>query len=997
MPKRSPPPKKPDTTPYDEDATRIVPGQADDDATQVFLEQSDAEATQVFPAQDDGDTTRAFGGGPFDEDATRAFPGQDDEDVTRIVPGQHDEDVTRIVPGQEDEDATRIVPGQGDDDATQIVPGQVDPNATQRVRGEPAAADDESTEMVSRGATAPEDHPALDPFEGRHPESIGHFRILKTLGEGGMGAVYLAEQSEPFERTVALKVIHASLRSHDALVRFEAERQAMARLSHPNVAALHEAGATPDGFPYFAMEQVPGEELHRYCDKKKLSVEGRLRLFIDVCAGVQHAHQKGILHRDLKPANVLVTEVDGRPVPKIIDFGIAKAVDEPLTEAAELTGQRAIGTPAYMSPEALAASQDLDTRTDVFSLGVVLYELLLGTKPGAPLKPERKSTQPTGPTWAPSVRPLTRLTKGDSTQLSLIARRRSQSLSELKSAIKGDIDWILMKSLAEERDHRYDSVAEFAADVERHLAFEPVLAGPPSVRYRVGRFVRRHRVGVAAGLLVLLTLIGGIVGTTVGLLRARAAEAEARLEADRAEQVAGFMTELFRVSDPGEARGNSITARELLDKGAARIDRELAEQPILRARLMGTMGNVYGNLGLYEQAVGLAEKNLAVQETELGPDHPDVAASMTRLGNLYRLQSRFDEAEGLLRRAVSSFAVQPDPEVAARADALVALAAVLVYQGEVEESEATYREAVAILEGAVPPAPAALGEAYHHLGWFLGSLGRWDESIEAIETLGRAVSLRRQAFGDDHFEVADSLLLLGSIERNIGEFDAAEGHMTDGLAVQQRVLEPDHPDIGQTYLDLGSLYRFQGQPETAAEYFDRAEALFRTSLGDDHLEVARVLQESAINATDLGDWAGAEAQLREQLSILRRDLGEDHEMTGMALNNLGWVLSDGLRRYPEGEAVLLDAVAVFDAVEPENDYWQGLTRWSLANNLRDQERFDDARTVYEEALAELAAAGGASRVDNPDLGQLVDDYGTMLERAGLGAEVSALEARFGQQ
>ena len=814
------------------------------------------------------------------------------------------------------------------------------------------------------------------PVTPTHPGKIGHFTILETLGEGGMGAVYLAEQKDPVKRRVALKLVHASLRSPEALTRFTAERQAMARLSHPNIAALFEAGATDDGFPYFAMEIVPGDTLVRHCDKHKLDIKTRLQLFSQVCSGVKHAHQKGIMHRDLKPSNLLVAEVEGEAIPKIIDFGIAKALDEPLTAAAELTGLRAIGTPDYMSPEALAGDPDLDTRTDIYSLGVVLYELLTGSKPSTPVSSGSSMRVSTG--WVPAVQPSTRLAKLEPINLATIAESRSLTVSELKSRLSGDLDWIVMKAIAEEPVRRYASAADFAADISRHLAFEPVLASPPSASYRTGRFVRRHRLAVAAGAMIVLALILGIVGTTLGLLRAKEAEAEARLEAQRAEQVSGFMTGLFEVSDPGEARGNTITARELLDRGALRIGTELQTQPLLQARMMGTMSDVYGKLGLYGEAVDLEEETLRLSEAELGPDDPQVAESLNRLGDLYRQQARYEESETAIGRAMDIREAIFGSGHPVYAESLNSMAAVKVWLEQTDEAELYYRQAIDIREKHTNVDPANLARSLHHLGWLLVDQGRYDEAEIALQ---RALDIRERTLGEDHFEVADSLSVLAACHMYQGKYENAEPLMLRALEIERLVLQPDHPDIGESFLALGTLHRFQGDLIEAEDYLKRAVDLFETSLGKNHVNVARVFGDLGLTLVGLGRWREAEPVYRRQLEIYEQNFGAGHTLVGEALNNLGWVLSDGLQRYGEGEDVLRRAVAIFGALNPD-DYWNALSRWSLANNLRDQDLHAEAEPYFEQALGILERTGGANRVDNPDLNQLVADYEKSLRAAG---------------
>ncbi len=409
-------------------------------------------------------------------------------------------------------------------------------------------------------------------------KQIGPYDLLEVLGEGGMGVVYLAEQREPIERRVALKVIKLGMDSKQVIARFESERQALALMNHPHIAKVLDAGTTKEGRPYFVMEYVEGTSITTYCNTQRLGARERLELMLPVCQAVHHAHQKGIIHRDLKPSNILVSVEDGRPQPKVIDFGVAKATQHRLTEKTLVTQQGfRLGTPGYMSPEqAEITGMDIDTTTDVYSLGVVLYSLLTGVLPfdreqlleGGYSEMQRiiREEEP--------LKPSTRV-KALGEKATDIARARQTNTRSLTKNLRGDLDWITLKCLEKDRTRRYQSAAELAADLQRHLRDEPVLASPPSTAYRMKKFVLRHKVGVVAGALVVLALALGIAGTTVGMLRALRAEAEASTqadiasrEADAAQQVSDFLVNLFKVSDPSESLGNSITAREILDAGA---------------------------------------------------------------------------------------------------------------------------------------------------------------------------------------------------------------------------------------------------------------------------------------------------------------------------------------------------------------------------------------------------------------------------------------------
>jgi non-specific serine/threonine protein kinase/serine/threonine-protein kinase len=402
------------------------------------------------------------------------------------------------------------------------------------------------------------------PASPSSPEFIGNYRILQKLGEGGMGEVYEAEQTAPIRRRVALKIIKWGMDTNQVVARFESERQALALMNHPNIARVFDAGATETGRPFFVMECVKGVPITEYCDTNRLNNRQRLELLIQVCEGIQHAHQKGIIHRDIKASNVLVTIQDDRPIPKIIDFGVAKAISQRFTEMGQF-----IGTPEYMSPEqAEMTALDVDTRTDVYSLGVLMYELLVGVLPfesnelrSVGFDEIRKKIREQDP-----PKPSTRLTTpGFNTDHAI--KNRKTDLSALTKQLKGELDWITMKAMAKDRTQRYASASELAADVLRYLKHEPVVAGPPSAMYRLRKYVRRHKVGVAAATVVVLAMILGITGTTIGLLKAVKAEKKAREEAETVQQVSDFLVSLFEVSDPNETKGNTITAREILDKG----------------------------------------------------------------------------------------------------------------------------------------------------------------------------------------------------------------------------------------------------------------------------------------------------------------------------------------------------------------------------------------------------------------------------------------------
>jgi tetratricopeptide (TPR) repeat protein len=690
-----------------------------------------------------------------------------------------------------------------------------------------------------------------------------------------MGVVYLAEQVEPVERRVALKIIKLGMDTRQIVARFETERQALAVMDHPNIAKVFDAGATETGRPYFVMELARGIPITDYCDRHKLPTRERLELFIAVCQAVQHAHQKGVIHRDLKPSNILVVIQDDRPVPKIIDFGIAKATDHRLAERTLFTEQgQLIGTPEYMSPEqAEMSGLDVDTRTDIYSLGVILYELLVGLLPfdaqklrSAGFGEIQRIIRETEPPKA-----STRLSTQKETKAEIAAKRRTDAGSLVK-LLRGDLDWITMKAMAKDRTHRYSTASELAADIKRHLRHEPVSAGPPSTVYRVRKYIRRHKLGVAAAAVVMLAVLIGTAGTTIGLLRAVRAEKKAVEEAATAQKVSDFLVDLFKVSDPSEARGNTITAREILDKGASQIDRELEAQPLVRARLMETIGTVYRSLGLYEQAKPMLEKALKLKKSIYGDDNLGVADTLHNLGIIYDDQGKYEEAASFFRQSldIRSHKLGPDdPEVARSLNSLA-----IVYWNQEK-----YAEAEPLFE--------------------------------------RSLAIKEKALGPDHPDLANTLINLGILKHTQRKYEEAEAFFRRALAISEKKLGPEHPDLGTILNNLAALYEDQGRRAEAEPLYARCLKIWEKALGPDHPDVAIAVHNLANLYRNLGRYAEAEPLYLRSLNIWEKALGPDHPYVGISLRERANLYRDQ-GRYADAEPLYVRSLRIFEKNPDEN-------------------------------------------------------------------------------
>jgi serine/threonine-protein kinase len=794
---------------------------------------------------------------------------------------------------------------------------------------------------------------------------IGPYRVLRELAHGGMGAVYLAERADgQFAQQVALKLIRRGLDFEDVHRRFRAERQILARLEHPHIARLLDGGITSDGQPWFAMEYVDGEPLVAWCQARRTPLADRIDLFRDVCEAVRFAHQSLVVHRDLKPSNILVTP-EGQT--KLLDFGIAKLLSEEPTgspgDAPATRTELRLMTPEYAAPEQVRG-EPVTTTTDVYALGAVLYELLT----------DQRVHRFDSPTPAEIERVICDTEPARPSQIVQGPRRKELS---------GDLDTIALKTLEKDPARRYPSVEALLEDLRCYRERLPIAARPSSMGYRAHKFIRRHRAAVGASLALAVLLVAGAAAT------AHQARAKA-LEATKAREVKDFVENLFSGSDPAESRGRDVTARELLERGVQRVDSALGRQPAVQEELLGVLGTIHRELGLYPQADTLLRRAVAVAKGAYDPDHPEVAARLTDLGSVLRAMGQLAPAESVLRNALSIRRRALGADRADVASTMRELAAVLQDRGELQVAESLYREVLAVDTRRLGPDDIEIATDWDNLGTVRTAR---DDLMGADSAHRAALDIQLKRLDPDHPLVLNTIGNLAANLAAMGRFAEAESLYLSALAGQRKHYPKGHPMVADVMVGLGIVYEQSGRWAEAESLDAEAADMRRRLLGADHHLTIASVNNLAVVRYRMGRLAGAETAFRETVRSWEQELGPTHQNTLKAMTNLGAVLREE-GKLDEAERLFRSALDAQRRTLGDSSIDAAVTRRNLGVLLRRTGRLAEAEQTLRAALAvyrrELPDSHPRAAEALTGLGEVLTDRGRPVEAESLLADALAI-------
>ena len=831
---------------------------------------------------------------------------------------------------------------------------------------------------------------------------IGQYEIIREIGRGGMGVVYEAEQQHP-NRRVALKVIRAQGPVDTLHVKlFQREVETLARLKHPGIAAIYDAGRTEDDRHFFAMELIPGETLVDYANaratdslRQPLGTRERLDLFCKTCDAINYAHQRGVIHRDLKPSNVLVSDESGsRSVGgssaaagfsslgsqiKVLDFGLARITDADVSQTTLLTETgRIVGTLSYMSPEQARGDVDaIDLRSDVYALGVILYELLTGQLP--------YEINRAAPHQA----------------LRTICEVVPRKPSTINRTLRGDLETIALKALEKDPDRRYQNAAALGDDIRRQLSGQPILARPPSAAYQIRKLVSRHKIPAALVALLLVAIVAFAVITAVQAGRiaeerdkaliAKEGEAQARTEAEAARDVAqteaekarriqSFLQDMLASADPGHAQGRDVgLLKDILADAARRVEVELADQPEVAATVRTTIGRTYSSLGLYDEAEPHLQAALEFHETRYGEDDVRVAPALGNLGRMLTRRGAYADAEPLLRRALHVRQEQLDAEDVDLAVSLNDLGKLLGYTLEYDEAEELLRQALEVRHRGLGPDDPLTVQSVGDLAWLLG---RRENLDAAVPLFREALEMVRRIYGDEHPNTAMCINNLASTLKKTGDYAEAEELYRESLAIQRRVLGADHPDLAEGMVAWGDLLKRMGKYAEAEALFREALEIQREHLGEGNDFFAAATAHLASVKIKLGDYATAEALYRQALEIYRKVHGDQH-LTVLACQNALGTIYVRTGRPTEAEPVFREALALFRELHGDHHSGVAVFNSNLATVLTQLGKLEEAEGLFREALALRRELYGE---EHPGVAKTLHNLAGVLQAQGENAE-----------
>jgi serine/threonine protein kinase/tetratricopeptide (TPR) repeat protein len=817
-------------------------------------------------------------------------------------------------------------------------------------------------------------------------QEIGSYRLVRRIGEGGMGEVWEAEQHTPLERTVALKLLKPGMDTRHILTRFAAERQMLARMQHPSIAQVFDAGVTSAARPYFVMEYVEGTRITTYCDQHTLGVHARLALFQQVCEAVQHAHQKGVIHRDLKPSNVLVTKHADKPLPKVIDFGLAKAIAGESADASMTEIGTWLGTPAYASPEQMKlGAVDVDTRSDVYSLGALLYELLVGVIPfetdGA--QPSdiielRRAIREQEP-----MRPSARISRLGERSVPIAQSRGVEPLA-LRRQLRGELDWIVMKALEKDRERRYASPHELSLDIERYLENEPLLAGPPSAAYRARKFVRRHRVGTAFAAAISLLVVAFVIVTLVQAKRISKERDRATAEAAKANSINEFLQKTLGSADPWET-GKDVPIREVLANAARKADAEFKDQPLIAAAVKNTIGRTYVNLGQIEPGESLIRAALDTRRAQLGNEHPDVAASLYDLAETLEQRGEYAEAEAHAREALAVRRKVYGDRSTRVAESLDQLAMNLLLQGHFEDAEQPALEALAVREQLSGTQSPEVADTLLTLA-NIESNGKGDTN-RALALAQRAYDIYSHAFGAGDIRTASAANSIGVAYWRRARYEDALKYYRESLDVYESLAGPDHPQTAATQENVANTLARLKRFDESIPMLESVLAIRRAKAGDDAAIVARTMGNLAAQEVDAGHLDRAQAWFDKALPAYAKAYGTDHPDYANLLANYA-----GLKRKQgepaRAEQLLRQALAIRVAKLGEKHLSLAKTRFELGTLLLERSAYSEAEPLLIRAHDVRAQQLG---VEHPQTREALEALVKLYVASGKPEKAAALE------